>query len=67
MGYTGKEARYNGDKKKSRKLSRKVVYTDIRAERDEFLDRFSCLSEKSIRHISGKEKLFWERRRHLDT
>jgi len=46
VGYTGKEARYNGGKKKSRKLSQRVVYADIKASRNEFMDRFSCLSEK---------------------
>lgn len=46
IGYTGKEPRYDKGKRKAKKLSQKVVYVDIRAERDEFLDRFSCLSEK---------------------
>ena len=48
VGYTGKEARYNGGKKKSRKLSQRVVYADIKASRNEFLDRFSCISEKEL-------------------
>ena len=46
IGYTGKEPRYDKGRRKAKKLSQKIVYTDIRAKRDEFLDRFSCLSEK---------------------
>jgi len=46
IGYAGKEPRYDKGKRKAKKLSRKVIYTDIRAKRHEFLDRFSCLSEK---------------------
>ena len=46
IGYTGKEPRYDRGKGQGKRLSRKVVYTEIRAKRDEFLDRFSCLSEK---------------------
>ena len=46
IGYTGKEPRYNKGKRQTKKLSQKIVYTDIRAKRHEFLDRFSCLSEK---------------------
>ena len=46
IGYTGKEPRYDGGKRKAKKLSQKIVYVDIRAKRNEFLDRFSCLSEK---------------------
>jgi len=48
MGYTGKEPRYDKGKRKAKKLSRKIVYVDIRAKRDEFLDRFSCLSERTF-------------------
>ncbi len=48
IGYTGKEARYNSGKQKSRKLSQRLVYADIKASRNEFLDRFSCLSEKEF-------------------
>ena len=46
VGYTGKEARYKGGRKKSRKLRQRIVYADIKAKRDEFMDKFSCLSEK---------------------
>lgn len=46
IGYTGKEPRYNGGKRAAKKLSQKIVYVDIKAKRKEFLDRFSCLSEK---------------------
>ena len=46
IGYTGKEPRYTSGKQKAKKLSQKIVYADIRAKRDKFLDRFSCLSEK---------------------
>jgi len=46
IGYTGKEPRYEEGKRKAKKLSRKIVYVDIRAKRHEFLDRFSCLSER---------------------
>ena len=48
VGYTGKEPRYEGGKKKSRKLSQKIVYADIKADRNEFLDKFSCISEKEF-------------------
>lgn len=46
IGYTGKEPRYDKGKRKAKKLRQKVVYTDIKAKRDEFLDRFSCISER---------------------
>lgn len=46
IGYTGKEPRYKGGRKKSKKLSQRIVYADIKADRNEFLDKFSCLSEK---------------------
>lgn len=46
IGYIGKEPRYGRGKRGAKKLSQKVVYADIRSKRDEFLDRFSCLSEK---------------------
>ncbi|MBU0693080.1 MAG: hypothetical protein KKC11_00190 [Candidatus Omnitrophica bacterium] len=68
VGYTGKEPRYDKGKRKAKKLSQKIVYTDIKAKRNEFLDRFSCLpsrpwacwtKRKDIRHIFGKEKLSW--------
>lgn len=56
IGYTGKEPRYKGGRKKSKKLSQRIVYADIKADRNEFLDKFSCLSEKvfgtSIAHKS---------------
>jgi len=46
IGYTGKESRYSGGRRRTKKLSQRIVYVDIRAKRNEFLDRFSCLSEK---------------------
>ncbi len=46
IGYTDKEPRYNSGKRTAKKLSQKIVYVDIRAKRNDFLDRFSCLSEK---------------------
>jgi len=46
IGYTGKQPRYDKGEKKSKRLTRKLVYADIRAKRHEFLDKFSCLSEK---------------------
>jgi len=46
IGYTDKEPRYNSGKRKAKKLSQKIVYADIRAKRNEFLDKFSCISEK---------------------
>ncbi len=46
IGYTGKEPRYNGGKRTAKKLSQRIVYVDIRAKRNEFLDKFSCLSER---------------------
>lgn len=55
IGYTGKEPRYNGGKKKSRKLSQRIVYADIKADRNEFLDRFSCISEKEFGLSAVKE------------
>ena len=48
IGYTGKEPRYKKGKRKAKKLSQKIVYVDIRAKRNEFLDRFSCLSESRL-------------------
>jgi len=48
LGYTGKEARYDSGKQKSKKLSQRLVYADIKASRNEFLDRFSCISEKEF-------------------
>jgi len=56
VGYTGKEPRYNGGKKKSRKLSRKIVYADIRSDRNEFMDKFSCISEKEFGLSVVKDK-----------
>lgn len=55
IGYTGKAARYNGGKRKAKKLSQRIVYADIRAKRDEFLDRFSCISEKEFGLSAVKE------------
>ena len=46
IGYTDKEPRYNSGKRTAKKLSQKIVYVDIKAKRNDFLDRFSCLSEK---------------------
>ena len=58
IGYTGKEARYKAGRKKSCKLSQKIVYVDIRAKRNEFLDRFSCLSEKIFGTSLAKKSYF---------
>jgi len=58
IGYTGKVARYNRGKRKAKKLSQKIVYADIRAKRDEFLDRFSCISEKEFGISAVKESYF---------
>lgn len=55
IGYTGKEPRYKGGKKKSKKLSQKVVYADIKASRNEFMNRFSCISEKEFGLSAVKE------------
>ena len=46
ISYKGKELKYNKGKRHTKKLSRKVIYTNIKTERHEFLDRFSCLSER---------------------
>jgi hypothetical protein len=51
IGYTGKEARYDGGKRESKKLTRKMVYADIKAGR------------KNLRVIRNKKKLFRLRRR----
>ena len=48
MGCTGKEPRYEGGKKKSKKLIQRIAYADIKADRNEFLDKFSCISEKEF-------------------
>lgn len=53
--YTGKEPRYNGGKKESRKLSQRIVYADIKVDRNEFMDRFSCISEKEFGLSAVKE------------
>ena len=58
VGYTGKEARYNAGKRKSQKLSQKVVYVDIKSNRNEFLDRFSCLSEHTFGLSAVKTSYF---------
>ncbi|MBL7131048.1 MAG: ISLre2 family transposase [Candidatus Omnitrophica bacterium] len=55
IGYTGKEPRYDKGKRKAKKLSQKIVYADIRAKRDEFLDRFSCISEREFGLSAVKE------------
>ena len=55
VGYTGKEPRYKGGKNKSRKLKQRLVYVDVKADRNEFLDRFSCLSEKKFGLSAVKE------------
>ena len=55
LGYTGKESRYNGSSKKSKKLSRRIVYADIKSKRNEFLDKFSCISEKRFGLSAVKE------------
>jgi len=46
IGYTGKEPRYGTGKNKSKKLKQKLVYAGIKAGRNDFLDKFSCLSER---------------------
>jgi len=46
IGYTGKEPRYKAGRKKSKGLKQRIVYADIKAGRNEFLDKFSCLSER---------------------
>jgi len=48
VGYTGKEARYKDGRKKSKKLNQRIVFADIKADRNEFLDKFSCLNEKEF-------------------
>lgn len=48
IGYTGKEPRYSSGEKKSRKLTQRLVYADIKAGRNEFLDRLSCIAEKEF-------------------
>ena len=48
VGYTGKEPRYKDGRKKSKKLGQRIVFADIRADRNEFLDKFSCLNEKEF-------------------
>lgn len=55
IGYTGKEPRYRQGSKKSRKLTQRLVYADIKADRNQFLDRFSCLSEKEFGLSAAKE------------
>lgn len=55
ISYTGKEPRYKGGQRKSRKLSQRLVYADIKADRNEFLDRFSCISEKEFGLSAVKE------------
>lgn len=55
IGYTGKQPRYNNGKQKAKKLSQKKVYMDIRAKRNDFLDRFSCISEKEFGTSSAKK------------
>ncbi len=55
IGYTGKEPRYNSGRRKSKKLSQRIVYADIKAGRNEFLDRFSCISEKEFGLSAIKE------------
>ncbi|MFH1767659.1 MAG: UPF0236 family protein, partial [Candidatus Omnitrophota bacterium] len=55
VGYTGKEPRYNGGKRISKKLSQRVVYGDIKSDRNEFLDKFSCISEKEFGLSAVKE------------
>jgi len=55
IGYTDKEPRYNSGKRTAKKLSQKIVYADIRAKRNEFLDKFSCISEKRFGLSAGKE------------
>ena len=55
IGYTDKEPRYNSGKRTAKKLSQKIVYADIRAKRNEFLDKFSCISEKRFGLSAVKE------------
>ena len=55
VAYTGKEPRYKEGQRKSKKLSQRLVYADIKADRNEFMDKFSCLSEKQFGLSSVKE------------
>lgn len=55
IGYTGKEPRYKSGKKKSRELRQRMIYADIKAARNEFLDIYSCLSEKEFGLSAVKE------------
>lgn len=55
IGYTGKEPRYSSGKQKAKKLSQRIVYADIKANRNEFLNRFSCLSEKEFGTSAAKK------------
>lgn len=55
LSYSGKETRYKAGKKKSRKLSQKILYAEIKADRNEFLDKFSCLSEREFGLSAVKE------------
>jgi hypothetical protein len=58
VGYTGKESRYGKGERKSKKLSQRALYADIKADRNEFLDRFSCISEKEF-GLSGVKKSYF--------
>jgi hypothetical protein len=58
IGYTGKEARYDGGKRESKKLTRKMVYADIKAGRNEFLNRLSCITEKTFGLSAIKKSYF---------
>lgn len=55
VGYTGKEARYAKGRKISKKLRRKIVYSEVKADRNAFMERFSCISEKEFGLSAVKE------------
>ena len=58
IGYTGKEPRYDSGKQKAKKLSKRLVYAEIKAGRNEFLDQYSCLAEKEFALSLAKKSYF---------
>lgn len=58
INYTGKEPRYTGGKRTSRKLINKKIYTGIKAGRNKFLEQFSYLSERDYGLSIAKKSYF---------
>jgi hypothetical protein len=58
INYTGKESRYKTGEKKARKLTRKSIYTGIKAGRKKFLENLSYISERDY-GLSGVKKSYF--------